>query len=46
MAISLVQPVKADSSVRQLLKHLAKNDKNPYIRSESRRVLDSLPEID
>ena len=46
MAISLVQPVKADSSVRQVLKHLAETDKNPYIRSESRRVLDSLPEID
>jgi putative zinc finger protein/HEAT repeat protein len=46
MAISLVQPVKADSSVREVLKHLAETDKNPYIRSESRRVLDSLPEID
>ncbi len=45
-AIGLVQPVKADSSVRQVLKHLADTDKNPYIRSESRRVLDSLPEID
>ncbi|MBZ5647801.1 MAG: HEAT repeat domain-containing protein [Acidobacteriia bacterium] len=46
MAISLLQPVKADGSVRQVLKHLADTDKNQFIRSESRRVLDSLPEID
>lgn len=46
MAISLLQPVKADGSVRQVLQHLADTDKNQFIRSESRRVLDSLPEID
>jgi hypothetical protein len=46
MAISLLQPVKADGSVRQVLQHLAETDKNQFIRSESRRVLDSLPEID
>ena len=46
MALSLLQPVKADASVRQVLEHLAQTDKNKFIRSESRRVLDSLPEID
>ncbi len=45
-AIILLQPVVADGSVRQALQHLADTDKNKYIRSESRRVLDSLPEID
>ncbi len=45
-AITLLQPVVADGSVRQVLQHLADTDKNKYIRSESRRVLDSLPEID
>ncbi len=46
MAITLLQPVMADGSVRQVLQHLADTDKNQFIRSESRRVLDSLPEID
>jgi anti-sigma factor RsiW len=46
MAITLLQPVVADGSVRKVLRHLAETDKNKYIRSESRRVLDSLPEID
>jgi hypothetical protein len=46
MAITLLQPVVADGSVRQVLQHLADTDKNQFIRSESRRVLDSLPEID
>ncbi|HVP44308.1 MAG TPA: HEAT repeat domain-containing protein [Terriglobales bacterium] len=45
-AITLLQPVMADGSVRQVLQHLADTDKNQFIRSESRRVLDSLPEID
>jgi anti-sigma factor RsiW len=45
-AITMLQPVVADGSVRQVLQHLADTDKNQYIRSESRRVLDSLPEID
>jgi len=46
MAITMLQPVRADGSVRQVLKHLAETDKNQFIRTESRRVLDSLPEID
>ncbi len=46
MALNLLQPCKADGSVRQVLRHLAETDKNQFIRSESRRVLDSLPEID
>ena len=45
-AITLLQPVVADGRVRQVLQHLADTDKNQFIRSESRRVLDSLPEID
>jgi len=46
MALSLLQPVKGDASVRQVLEHLSQTDKNKFIRSESRRVLDSLGEID
>ena len=45
-AITLLQPVRADSSVRQVLELLAKEDKNQFIRSESKRVLASIPEID
>jgi anti-sigma factor RsiW len=45
-AITLLQPVRADSSVRQVLELLSKEDKNQFIRSESKRVLASIPEID
>ena len=45
-AIALLQPVRADSSVRQVLDYLSKEDKNQFIRSESKRVLASIPEID
>jgi hypothetical protein len=45
-AITLLQPVRADSSVRQVLEMLSKEDKNQFIRSESKRVLASIPEID
>ena len=45
-AITLLQPVRADSSVRQVLEQLSKEDKNQFIRSESKRVLSSIPEID
>ena len=45
-AVALLQSVKADSTVRETFSVLAKNDKNDYIRSESKRVLASLPEIE
>ncbi|MGH9580708.1 MAG: HEAT repeat domain-containing protein [Terriglobales bacterium] len=44
-AIEMLQAVRADSSVRVALEQLADSDQNPYIRSESRRVLNALPEI-
>ncbi len=45
-ALRLIEPVKADSSVRVVLKRLAESDQNQYIRSEARSVLAQLPEID
>jgi HEAT repeats len=45
-AINLLQPVKADTSVRETFSALAQNDKNEFIRTQTRRVLASLPEIE
>lgn len=45
-AIRALRPAMADSSVRTTLRALAEQDSNPYIRTESRRVLASLPEIE
>jgi hypothetical protein len=45
-AIHLLQPVKADSSVRSAFEQLADNEDNEYLRSEAQRTLDSLPPID
>jgi HEAT repeats/Putative zinc-finger len=45
-ALLLLQPVKADGSVRAALQHLAETDQNQYIRSQARTVLAQLPEID
>jgi hypothetical protein len=45
-ALRLIEPVKADSSVRVVLKRLAESDPNQYIKSEARSVLAQLPEID
>lgn len=45
-AISLLDEVKADSSVRDTLKILAERDQSPYIRNESRRILASMPNLD
>jgi HEAT repeats/Putative zinc-finger len=45
-ALNLLGPVRADSSVRNVLEHLAQDDKNQYIRSQARTVLAQLPEID
>ena len=45
-ALHLLEPCKADSSVRTVLQRLAENDQNQYIRSQARTVLAQLPEID
>jgi Putative zinc-finger len=45
-AISLLDPVKADSSVRDTLRVLADRDPSPYIRNESKRILASMPNLD
>jgi HEAT repeat protein len=45
-AIHLLEPVKADTSVKAALQQLAKEDPNEYIRSESKRLLQSAPELD
>jgi anti-sigma factor RsiW len=45
-AIHLLESVRADSSVREVLQHLAGQDKNTYIRTESRALLAEMPEID
>ena len=44
-ALRVLQPVKADSSVRITLEELARNDKNAYIKLESERMLGSLPQL-
>jgi hypothetical protein len=45
-AIRMLQPVKADSTVRSAFERLARQDDNEYIRSEAERTLASLPDID
>ncbi|MGH9571829.1 MAG: HEAT repeat domain-containing protein [Candidatus Angelobacter sp.] len=45
-AIGLLDPVKADTSVREALQILATGDQNEYIRSQSRRYLQSTPNLD
>lgn len=45
-AIHLLEPVKADTSVQAALQQLAKEDPNDYIRSESKRLLQTTPELD
>jgi hypothetical protein len=45
-ALHLLEPVKADSSVRSILQKLSETDQNQYIRSQARTVLAQLPEID
>jgi hypothetical protein len=45
-AINLLDPVKADSSVRDTLKFLAERDSNKFISSEARRILASTPNLD
>lgn len=45
-AISLLDAVKADSSVRAALTVLAERDSNKFIREESKRYLASTPHLD
>ena len=45
-AIGLLDPVKADSSVREALEILAKSDPNQFIRTQSQRYLASTPHLD
>lgn len=44
-ALHSLEPVKTDSSVRMALQQLAKEDPSDYIRSESKRVLASMPTL-
>jgi hypothetical protein len=45
-AIHFLQPVRGDSSVRQVLQKLAAEDKNEFMRRQASRMLASMPEID
>jgi hypothetical protein len=45
-AISLLDVVKADTSVRAALTVLAERDQNKFIREESKRYLASMPHLD
>jgi hypothetical protein len=45
-AISLLDPVKADTSVRSALTVLASREPNKFIREESKRYLASMPHLD
>jgi hypothetical protein len=44
-AISILEPVEADTSVRQVLRSVASSDRNPRIRLASRQVLSRVPEF-
>jgi hypothetical protein len=45
-ALRLLEPVKADGSVRGVLMALAAKDQSQYIKSQARTLLAQLPEID
>jgi HEAT repeat protein/putative zinc finger protein len=45
-AISLLDPVKADSSVREALQVLAARDSNQYIKAQSQKYLESTHHLD
>ena len=45
-ALHLIEPVKADGSVRGVLMTLAAKDQSTYIKSQARTMLAQLPEID
>lgn len=45
LAINILEPVEADTSVRQVLYSVSTSDRNPQIRTVSRQVLNRVPEI-
>jgi hypothetical protein len=45
-ALHLLEPVRADGSVRAVLQSLAENDSNQYIKSQARNMLAQMPEFD
>ena len=45
-ALHLLEPVRADGSVRSVLQKLAESDQSQYIRSQARIMLAQLPEFD
>lgn len=45
-ALHALETVKTDTSVRAALQQLAQEDPNQYIRTESRRILASMPRFD
>ena len=45
-ALHALDPVRADGSVRMALQQLAKEDPSDYIRTESARMLASMPDLD
>jgi anti-sigma factor RsiW len=45
-ALHLLEPVRADSSVRAVLQRLAQEDHNEYIKNQARNMLAQLPEFD
>lgn len=45
-AIGLLDPVKADTSVREALRILATRDQNQYIRTQSQKYLENTPHLD
>jgi anti-sigma factor RsiW len=44
--LHLLDPVRADSSVRAVLQQLAANDRNEYIKNQARNMLAQMPEFD
>jgi len=44
-AVNLLQPLEADTSVREVLYSVSNSDRNPHIRTVSRQVLSQVPEI-
>jgi len=45
-ALHLLEPVRADGSVRAVLQKLAENDQNQYIKMQARNMLAQMPEFD
>lgn len=45
-ALHMLEPVRADSSVRAALKKLADGDHSDYMREQARNILAQIPEID